>query len=132
MRNEKLYRRVVNWDDLPTEVVRPGVRRSSYATDEVQLVLNICDEGMQLNPHVHEDFDQLAVILSGHARYYIDGVPYEMGPGSILLVPAGSPHYIEPLEKGVANLDIFAPPRADLLHLVSYLDEVRPPAPPTA
>ena len=126
MLNEKLYRRVLRWEDMPLEDVRPGVRRRSYSTDQVQLVMNICDIGMTPNAHVHEDFDQLACIVSGHANYYIDDVPYEMGPGSFLLVPAGSLHRIEPLEPGVVNLDIFAPPRQDLLHLVSYLDNVAP------
>lgn len=123
MLNEKLYGRVLQWDDLPLEDVRPGVRRRSYTTDQVQLVLNICDQGMALNPHVHDDFDQLACIVAGRALYYIDGVPHKMGPGSLLLVPAGSSHYIEPLEPGVVNLDVFAPPRADLLHLVDYLQD---------
>jgi len=124
MLNEKLYRRVLHWDDMPLEDVRPGVRRRSYATDQVQLVMNICDVGMAANPHKHDDFDQLAMIVSGRANYWIDNVPYEMGPGSFLLVPAGSMHRIEPLEAGVLNLDVFAPPRHDLLHLVGYLDDV--------
>lgn len=131
-RNNSLYGRVLNWDDLPEEVVRRGVRRRSYATDEVMLVMNWLSPGMELNPHKHHDFDQLAVIISGRANYYIGDQPHAMTAGSMLLVPAGSMHHIEPIdgEEGeVANLDIFAPPRADLLHLVDYvggLDEQRP------
>lgn len=130
-RNDELYRQVFRWSDLPEETVRPGVRRHAYATDDVMLVLNWLSPGMELNPHVHEEFDQLAVVLAGEANYYIDDVPYAMGPGSMLLVPAGSPHYIEPLEgvEGeIQNLDIFVPPRADLLHLLGYLDSMNPDA----
>lgn len=121
MRNSQLYRRVVDWAVIPEEQVRPGVRRRSYATDECMLVMNYLEPGMELNPHVHEEFDQLAYILAGEADYYIDGEPNRMGPGSMLLVPAGSPHYISPRGGPVENLDIFCPPREDLLHLVSYL-----------
>jgi mannose-6-phosphate isomerase-like protein (cupin superfamily) len=121
MRSTRLYGRVVNWTDLPREEVRPGVSRCAYVTDDIQLVMNRCAAGMALNPHVH-DFDQLACIVSGHARYYIDDVPHEMVPGSMLLVPAGAHHYIEPLDAEVQNLDIFVPPRADLLHLSDYLE----------
>lgn len=117
MSSTELYRKVVRWEDLPTEVVRPGVTRSGYVTDDVMLVMNYVEPGMQLNPHVHDDFDQLAYLVSGRANYYIDGVPHEMTPGSMLLVPAGSPHYIEPLEGPCLNLDIFTPPRDDLKHL---------------
>lgn len=126
-RSENLHRQLLNWDDLPEEVVRPGVRRRAYATDDVMLVMNWLSPDMELNPHVHEDFDQLALVLNGRANYYIDDVPYEMTAGSMLLVPAGSPHYIEPIEgeQGeVANLDIFVPPRSDLLHLVDYVADL--------
>ncbi|MEV6594841.1 cupin domain-containing protein [Streptomyces acidicola] len=117
MSSKELYRKVVRWADLPTEHVREGVRRSGYITDDVMLVMNYVEPGMALNPHVHDDFDQLAYIVSGRANYYIDGVAHELTAGSMLLVPAGSPHYIEPLEEPCLNLDIFVPPRDDLMHL---------------
>lgn len=125
-RNESLYGQVLQWDELPIEEVRPGVRRSSYSTDQVMLVMNRLSPDMTLGPHVHEDFDQLAYVIEGHANYYIAGVAHKMGPGSMLLVPAGAEHYIEPLgdsDEIVLNLDVFVPPRADLLHLVSYLKD---------
>ncbi|MEU4228120.1 cupin domain-containing protein [Nonomuraea sp. NPDC026600] len=124
MSSKNLYRTVVRWDDLALEDVRPGVKRAGYVTDDVMLVMNHVEPGMALNPHVHEDFDQLAYIVSGRAKYYIDGVPHEMGPGSMLLVPAGSPHYIEPYEPTL-NLDIFTPPRADLAHLAGYEKDLK-------
>lgn len=116
MGSKELYRKVVRWDDLPQEYVRPGVTRSGYVTDEVMLVMNYVDTDMELNPHVHHDFDQLAYIVTGRANYYIDDVPHLMTAGSMLLVPAGAYHYIEPLEPSL-NLDIFVPPRGDLMHL---------------
>lgn len=121
MNSERLYRRVLRWEDLPEEDLRPGVRRRSYATDDCMLVMNSLEPGMQLNPHVHDDFDQLVYIVGGRCLYYIDDEPHEMTAGSMMLVPAGSPHYIEPLDGTCLNLDIFVPPRADLAHLVSYL-----------
>lgn len=121
MRNSNLYGKVLRWDDLPEEALRPGVRRKSYATDECMLVMNTLDPDMRLNPHVHDEFDQLVYILGGRCNYYIDGVAREMTPGSLMLVPAGSPHYVEPLDGPCLNLDIFVPPRKDLAHLVEYL-----------
>ena len=123
MNSEKLYGRVVRWDDVPEEDVRPGVRRRGYATDDCMLVMNELEPGMQLNPHVHDEFDQLVYIVAGECRYFIDDKPHAMSAGSMLLVPAGSPHYIEPIGGTCLNLDIFVPPRADLAHLMSYLRE---------
>lgn len=127
MQSEQLYRRVFRWNDLPEEEVRPGVRRRSYSTDNCMLVMNALDPDMQLNPHVHEDFDQLVYIVDGRCNYYVDGEPHEMTAGSMMLVPAKSPHYIEPLGGPCLNLDIFTPPRADLMHLLSYLDTEEQP-----
>ncbi|MEO8898142.1 MAG: cupin domain-containing protein [Candidatus Dormibacter sp.] len=126
-RNAALYGRVINWDDLQREELRPGVRRAAYGTNEVMLVMNELEAGMQLNPHVHDDFDQLAYILEGEADYYIGDEAHRMAPGSILLVPAGKHHHIQPTTARVLNLDIFVPPRADLLHLLEWIG----PAPAT-
>ena len=124
MKNPRLYGRVLRWEDMPEEAIRPGVRRRSYSTDECMLVMNTLEPGMQLNPHVHDDFDQLVYIVEGRCNYYVDGEPHEMSGGSLMLVPAGSPHYIEPIDDPCLNLDIFTPPRADLSHLVDYLEGV--------
>jgi quercetin dioxygenase-like cupin family protein len=112
---------VVNWDDVPEDVIRPGVRRRVYSTDEVMLCWHSLSVGMDLRPHSHDDFDQLALILEGEANYYISGVAHRMGPGSMLLVPKGAEHYIEPLTEPCINLDVFAPPRADYAELATRL-----------
>jgi quercetin dioxygenase-like cupin family protein len=115
----------VSWDDIPDEAVRPGIRRRGFGTDRVLLVMNECAPGMDLRPHVH-DFDQIAMIVSGHANYQVGADRNSMGPGSIVLIPAGVEHYIEPVgDEVVKNLDIFAPARGDLIHLLEWM---RPPA----
>ncbi|MFI9639264.1 AraC family ligand binding domain-containing protein [Micromonospora sp. NPDC051925] len=115
MLNPQLYHTPVNWDDIPATEVRPGVRRKVYATDEVMFAWHELSVGMDLNPHHHDDFDQLVLILGGRCNYYVDGVPHPLGPGSLLLVPRGAEHYIEPTEGPCINVDVFAPPRADFL-----------------
>lgn len=114
--------KAVDWESIPYEDVRPGVRRRAFATRDVLLVMNECMPGMELNPHSHV-FEQVVLIVSGRAIYHVDAEANEMGPGSILRVPAGAKHYIEPLGKEpVLNLDVFVPPRADYAHLVSWMD----------
>ena len=97
------------------------MRRLIDSTDEVMLCWHSLSVGMDLRPHSHEDFDQLALILEGEANYYIDGVARRMGPGSMLLVPKGAEHYIEPLTEPCINLDVFAPPRADYADLATRI-----------
>lgn len=117
--------KAVRWEDVPSEAVRPGVRRRGFGTRDALLVLNECEPGMELRPHSH-DFDQIALITAGTAVYHVGDEPNEVGPGSLLLIPAGVEHYIEPLgEEVVQNIDVFAPARADYLHLLEWMDDAR-------
>ncbi len=118
--------KAVRWEEIPDEQVRPGVTRRAIGTGDVLLVMNECRPGMDLRPHSH-DFDQLALIVSGRAIYHVGDDHNHVGPGSVVLVPAGAEHYIEPTgEEPVLNLDVFAPPREDYLALV---DESEPTLP---
>jgi len=110
-----------SWEDIPDEPVRPGVRRRAFGTADVMLVLNHCEPGMTVRPHSHE-FDQIAMIVAGRAIYHVGEESNDVGPGSILLIPAGVDHYIEPVgEETVENIDVFAPARDDYLHLLEWM-----------
>lgn len=112
------------WEDIPDEFVREGVRRRGFGNENALLVMNELTPGMKLAPHVHESFDQIATIVSGTATYFVDGVGYEVGPGSLILIPAGQVHYIEPTgTEPVLNLDVFGPARQDLIHLLAWMKE---------
>lgn len=111
------------WSQIPSEEARPGVRRCALGNDDVMLVMNECEPGMELRPHAHE-FDQIALIVEGTARYHVAGVAHDVGPGSVLLVPAGAEHHIEPLgTETVRNIDVFAPAREDYRHLLAWMTD---------
>jgi mannose-6-phosphate isomerase-like protein (cupin superfamily) len=115
----------VRWDDIPGESARGGVFRRGFGTDRVLLVMHDLDPNMDLSPHRH-DFDQIAVIVEGEAIYHVGDRDNVVGPGSVLLIPAGVEHYIEPTgSTPVKNLDVFAPCREDYRHLIEWM---RPPA----
>jgi PEP-utilizing family enzyme/cupin domain len=80
--------KAVKWEEIPDEEGRPGVRRRGFGTPEVMLVMNECKPGMQVRPHSH-DFDQIAMIVSGTAVYHVGDVHNDVGPGSIMHIPAG-------------------------------------------
>lgn len=115
----------VRWEDLDQEVVRAGVMRSAFGNENVLIVRNVLEPGMDLNPHVH-DFDQIALIVEGHATMTLDGEVYDMPAGSVILIPAGVTHHAEPVGEGpVVNIDIFAPPRGDFAHLTAWMSPSR-------
>jgi quercetin dioxygenase-like cupin family protein len=122
MRNKQLSNTVVKLEDIPQENLRPGVTRRVYATDDVMFAYHSLEPGMEKNPHTHENFDQLVYIASGRCNYWVDGHPHEMAAGSLLLVPRGAEHYVEPVGGTCVNIDLFAPPRRDMPGAVAWLD----------
>lgn len=115
----------VTWDDIPGETARGGVHRRGFGTENVLLVMHDLAPDMDLSPHSHE-FDQIAVIVEGEAIYHVGDRHNRVGPGSVLLIPAGVEHYIEPTSSTpVKNLDVFAPCRPDYKHLIEWM---QPPA----
>jgi quercetin dioxygenase-like cupin family protein len=112
--------RAYRWDELPKEVVRAGVTRSGFRGDDVLLVMNWLQPGMQTNPHRHP-FEQIVYVVQGRMRFVIAGETIEVGAGSVVRVPPNVEHYGEPIgEEPVLNLDVFAPFRQDYRHLVEY------------
>ena len=119
----KTANKAYNWAQIPSEVVREGVSRKGFRWKDMMMVMNECRPGMKLNPHSHT-FEQMAYIVEGRAIYHVGEVGHEVGPGSFLVIPAGTVHYIEPLGTDVVlNLDFFMPLREDYLHLVKYQEE---------
>jgi quercetin dioxygenase-like cupin family protein len=115
----------VHWDEIPDEAVRPGVRRCGFGTSDVLLVMNTCEPGMEPRPHTH-DFAQIAMIVSGEAIYHVGDRDHAVSAGSIMLIPAGAEHWIEPTgSEPVLNLDVFSPARADYGHLLEWMSTAR-------
>jgi len=108
------------WDTLPKEVVRPGVERCGFSGDQVLMVMNWLEPGMQVNPHSHP-FEQLAYIIQGTMKFVIGDEVFEAGPGTMIRIPPDVEHYGEPIgTETVLNLDVFSPIREDYKHLVEY------------
>lgn len=110
-----------SWDEIPSESPRPGVTRRAFGTEDCMVVMNYCEPGMELRPHKH-DFDQLAIFTKGRAIFTVGETRHEVGPGTVLLIPAGELHFCEPVgDEVVHNIDVFAPARPDYAHLLEWM-----------
>ncbi len=109
-----------NWDALEREHVRPGVSRAGFRGDNVLMVMNWLEPGMETRPHSHP-CEQLVYVVKGRMRFHIEGEAFDLGPGGLLRIPPDALHYGEPLgDETVFNLDVFSPIRDDYRHLVAY------------
>jgi quercetin dioxygenase-like cupin family protein len=116
---------VYRWDELPAEVVLGGeMTRSAFRGDGCLVVFNKLKPTMKRpEPHAHP-FDQLVMVLEGRMALEVDGVVTECGPGRVVRVPPNAKHTGWPLgSEPVLNVDVFAPARADYLHLTEYQQE---------
>ncbi len=112
--------KVYNWDDLDREVVRPGVKRAGFRGEDVLMVMNWLDPGMEVNPHSHP-FEQVVFIVKGRMKFTVGDDVLEAGPGSLIRIPPDVMHCGEPIgDEQVLNLDVFNPIREDYRHLVEY------------
>ena len=112
--------RLYQWTDLPKETVRPGVERSGVRGEQVLMVMNWLEPGMEVRPHSHP-FEQLAYIVQGQMKFVVGEDVFEAGPGSVIRIPPDVEHYGEPMgDEPVLNLDVFSPIREDYKHLVEY------------
>ncbi len=67
------------------------------------------------DPHRHENTEQVMIILKGEADFVVEGKIYPVKENDVLVFRANVEHgaYVGP--NGARVLDIFTPPRTDLL-----------------
>lgn len=119
--------KVFGWDELPqTKLFNGSMTRTAFRSDGAFIMFDWAIPGMERwEPHEHP-FDQTVLTVEGRQLLEIDGEAMEMGAGTIARIPSNVPHTGWLIgDRPLMNIDIFAPPRADYLHLVDYQDEYR-------
>lgn len=58
--------------------------------------------------HVH-DYDQFMFLISGKMMVSIAGETHEVGPGTLMIYPAGVPHHFWNLDEETIHIAIMAP-----------------------
>ena len=52
------------------------------------------------NPHLHDDLDQIYIVVNGHGWMDIDGERREIGPGCLVHIPHSKTHSLTPTGTG--------------------------------
>jgi quercetin dioxygenase-like cupin family protein len=103
----------VNWDEMDWEPIREKMKKKVINPSGCTIQIAEIEKGHKPGPHRHIH-EQVAYILQGECDFYVDGVPYHMIPGTILVVPPNAEHYIVATsDETVVNLDIFTPVRPE-------------------
>jgi mannose-6-phosphate isomerase-like protein (cupin superfamily) len=95
-------------------------RRVLHTTGHMQLVVMTLQPGEDIGLEVHEHIDQLLTFVDGAVRAEVADATSEVGPGDIVVVPAGTQHNFTNVGTEPARLyTIYSPPdhAPDTVHL---------------
>jgi mannose-6-phosphate isomerase-like protein (cupin superfamily) len=86
-------------------------RRVLATTEHTQLVVMTLPPGGEIGEEVHLGIDQTLLVVDGSGRAVLDGEPTPIGPGHVVVVPAGTRHNIvadDPLPMHLVT--VYGPP----------------------
>lgn len=112
----------LSYADLPRESLLDGTyQRAAVRGDHSMVTFNWLDPAMPPQPPHTHDFDQISLVPEGTVRFTVDGQDHTVSAGEVLLIPAGAAHTgIATGDRTALNIDVYAPPRPDYLHLVAH------------
>jgi mannose-6-phosphate isomerase-like protein (cupin superfamily) len=95
-------------------------RRILHTTNHVQLVVMALQPGEEIGSEVHEHIDQVLAFVDGSVRAEVAGETSDVGPGDVVVVPAGTRHNFTNVGAEPARLyTLYSPPdhAPDTVHL---------------
>jgi mannose-6-phosphate isomerase-like protein (cupin superfamily) len=98
--------------DIETEArANNAFRRVLMTTARVQIVVMALQPGEDIGAEVHRHTDQVLTFVEGFASAEVNGDTRSVGPGDIVLVPAGMRHNFINIGNTVLKLyTIYSPP----------------------
>jgi quercetin dioxygenase-like cupin family protein len=101
-------------NENPWVQIAPGIRRQTITTGATMYQMRAeLAAGSRLPEHQHPQ-EQIAHVLIGRVRFFVDGEVREIAAGESLYLAANVRHGAETLEAAVV-IDTFSPPREDYL-----------------
>lgn len=109
---------VIELADASSEEPEPGITAAQLAHGErlhAQHVTLGPGAGIDGEPHSHPH-EQLTYVLAGRLVMTIDGEEFTLSAGDSLVIPGDTPHMAHnDTDEEAVLLDVFTPPREDLL-----------------
>jgi quercetin dioxygenase-like cupin family protein len=115
-------RTVYQWTDFPqVDLFENTRKRSAMRSDGAMVVFNWTKLDMPRLPSDSHPFDQTVVTFRGRQMLEVEGWSMELGPGTIVRIPADARHNSWPIgDESTMHLDIYAPARPDYHFLVEH------------
>ncbi len=86
-------------------------RRVVATAEHTQIVVMRLAPGEDIGSEVHDELDQVLVVVSGSGRAELDGAEHPLVAGTLVLVPAGTQHnVINAGENPLVLYTVYGPP----------------------
>jgi quercetin dioxygenase-like cupin family protein len=110
--------RFVHVADLDPLIVIPGLEFRPVTTDSVMTNF-VTFEPDAVAPAHHHDEQQIAIVLSGELTFTVGAETRVMHAGDCVVIPPNVEHGGFAGPDGCTALDVFTPPRAGIVRLMS-------------
>ena len=117
---EEFNRRVVRYQDVPLIELAPGLNSHIVSAEKITVSFVTTEPNCHLPIHRHES-EQITIVLDGAADFILDGKLYPLEKGDVFIIPSNSVHGAYVSEKGCRTIEVFAPPRHDLVEKLEAL-----------
>ena len=81
-----------HFDIAQVALASTDFRRVLWTGEHTQLVAMTIPPGEEIGEEVHDGIDQILTFVSGSARAVVAGEERRVGPGDLVVVPAGTRH----------------------------------------
>jgi len=115
LESEKQYKLFYNASNIKSEIVEGDVKRYIYTGENIQTVEYHFPPNKVFPEHKHEDHEQIGFLVKGKMVFRIGNVERILKPGDYYHAPRGVVHNAWTLDEPAVLLDLFSPPRDDLV-----------------
>lgn len=99
---------------LPKIDLGPGAVAHLFGSERMSVSFISQEPNISFKTHSHDN-EEIVIVLDGERDEIVDGVLYRIKSGDIMVVPPNSAHGSHTYEHGCKVIEVFAPPRQDLL-----------------
>lgn len=104
-----------NKNDLEPETVEGDVLRYIYTAEKMQIVEYHFPANKTFPPHVHDNHEQIGYLVKGKMGFKVGDDEKVLLPGDYYHARIGVEHNAWTFEEPSVLIDIFSPPREDLI-----------------
>ena len=97
------------------DIVEGDVKRYIYTGEKLQIVEYHFPPKKVFPPHSHPEHEQMGYVVSGKMGFKIGDEEKILKPGDFYHAPVGVTHNAWTFDEPAVLLDIFSPPREDLI-----------------